>query len=50
MHTIDEIGEFKSIPLFPNGLNHYNNIALAKAAKRNIVSFKARDRLIEHVA
>ncbi len=48
--TIDEIGEFKSIPLFPNGLNHYNNIALAKAAKHNIVSFKASDRLIEHVA
>ena len=24
--TIDEIGEFKSIPLFPNGLNHHNNI------------------------
>ena len=24
--TIDEIGEFKSTPLFPNGLNHRNNI------------------------
>lgn len=44
--TIDEIGEFKSVPLFPQGLNHHNNIALAKAAKRNIVSFKASDRLI----
>jgi len=43
--TIDEIGEFKSVPLFPQGLNHHNNIALAKAAKRNIVSFKASDRL-----
>ena len=30
--TIDEIGEFKSVPLFPNGLNHHNNIALAKVA------------------
>ena len=45
--TIDEIGEFKSVPLFPNGLNHHNNIALAKVAKCNIVSFKASDRLIE---
>ena len=41
--TIDEIGEFKSVPLFPNGLNHHNNIALAKVAKRNIVSFKASE-------
>jgi len=47
--TIDEIGEFKSVPLFPNGLNHHNNIALAKAAKRNIVSFKPSDRLAEGV-
>jgi hypothetical protein len=36
--------------LFPNGLNHHNNIALAKAAKRNIVSFKASDRLAANVA
>ena len=43
--TIDEIGEFKSVPLFPNGLNHHNNIALAQVAKRNIVSFKPSDRL-----
>jgi len=48
--TIDEIGEFKSVPLFPQGLNHHNNIALAKAAKRNIVSFKASDRLVGEVA
>ena len=47
--NIDDIGEFKSVPLFPNGLNHHNNIALAKAAKRNIVSFKASDRLAENV-
>ncbi|MBY0534127.1 MAG: HU family DNA-binding protein [Rickettsiaceae bacterium] len=43
--TIDEIGEFKSVPLFPNGLNHHNNIALAKAAKRNIVSFRPSENL-----
>ena len=48
--TIDEIGEFKSVPLFPNGLNHHNNIALAKVAKRNIVSFKASEKLIQGVA
>jgi len=48
--TIDEIGEFKSVPLFPKGLNHHNNIALAKVAKRNILSFKASDRLVGDVA
>jgi len=48
--TIDEIGEFKSVPLFPQGLNHHNNIALAKAAKRNIVSFKASENLTKVVA
>ncbi len=47
--TIDEIGEIKSAPLFPNGLNHHNNIALAKVAKRNIVSFKTSDRLAENI-
>ena len=48
--TIDEIGEFKSVPLFPNGLNHHNNIALAKVAKRNIVSFKASENLTKVIA
>lgn len=48
--TIDEIGEFKSVPLFPNGLNHHNNIALAKAAKRNIISFKASEDLTRTIA
>jgi nucleoid DNA-binding protein len=44
--TIDEIGEFRSTPLFPNGLNHKNNAALARAAKRNIVTFKPSKNLI----
>ena len=48
--TIDEIGEFKSVPLFPNGLNHHNNIALAKVAKRNLVSFKASENLTKVIA
>ena len=48
--NIDEIGEFKTTPLFPNGLNHRNNIALARAAKRNIVSFKASKSLMHDVA
>ena len=43
--NIDEIGEFKTTPLFPNGLNHQNNIALARAASLNIVSFTPSDRL-----
>ena len=48
--TIDEIGEFKSVPLFPNGLNHQNNLALARAAKRNIISFKASENLTKVMA
>lgn len=39
---IDEIGQFKSKPLFPKGLNHNNNPALAKIAKRNLVSFSSK--------
>jgi len=41
--AIDEIGEFKSTPLFPHGLNHKNNPVLAKLAKRNIISFNAKE-------
>lgn len=48
--NIDEIGEFKTAPLFPNGLNHRNNIALAKAAKRNIVSFVPSTKLTQGAA
>ena len=48
--NIDDISEFKSVPLFPKGLNDQDNMALAKAAKRNIVSFKPSNRLIGHVA
>jgi len=48
--TIDEIGEFKSTPLFPNGLNHRNNIGLARAAKRNMITFKPSEKLIKDTA
>lgn len=51
--NIDELGEFQSTPLaslFPQGLNHRNNIALAKAGRRNIVSFKASDNLTQNAA
>ena len=48
--TIDEIGEFKSTPLFPNGLNHRNNIGLARAAKRNMISFKPSEKLLQNIA
>ena len=37
--TIDEIGEFIPAPLFPSGLDHKNNIALARAAKKTFVTF-----------
>ncbi len=45
--NIDEIGEFKSVPLFPNRLNYNNNLALAEAAKRNIVSFNLVINLLD---
>lgn len=48
--TIDEIGEFKSTPLFPNGLNHRTNIGLASVAKRNMISFKPSEKLVKGVA
>ena len=48
--NIDEIGEFKSTPLFPEGIKHKNNITLAKLAKRNMVSFKASKYLTNSVA
>jgi len=38
---IDGIGKFEKVPLFPNGINHRNNIALARVAKRKMISFKA---------
>ena len=46
---IDGVGKFEKLPLFPNGLNHQNNITLFKAAKHNIVCFKASDDLIENI-
>ena len=36
--NIDEIGVFRKLPLFPHGINHQNNIALAKLAKEYVVS------------
>ena len=44
---IDGIGEFQTTPLFPNGLNHNRNIALAKLSKKNIVSFIPNKNLLE---
>jgi len=43
---IQGIGTFEGVPIFPNGLNHQNNIALFKASKHHIVSFKASDEFI----
>jgi len=48
--NIDEIGEFKTVPMFPDGINHQNKIGLAKLAKRNIVSFKISRYLTRGVA
>ncbi len=45
--NIDELGEFKSTPLFSQGLNHRNNITLARLSKSNMVSFKASKQLTD---
>jgi nucleoid DNA-binding protein len=37
--TIDEIGEFKTTPLFPNSLNHMGKSALAKLMQQNTITF-----------
>lgn len=37
--TIDEIGEFKTTPLFPNAKSHSGNPALEKILRTNSVSF-----------
>ena len=42
---IDGVGTFEKLPLFPDGLNHRNNIALARLAKKKMVSFKASEDL-----
>lgn len=43
---IDGIGEFEKIPLFPNGLNHQNKIALARVANKKMVCFQASNNLL----
>jgi hypothetical protein len=43
---IDGVGKFEKVPLFPNGLNHNNNIALARLAKKSILQFQASDNLL----
>ena len=43
---IDGVGTFEKLPLFPDGLNHRNNIALARLAKKKMVSFKASKSLV----
>ena len=48
--NIDEIGEFQTTPLFPNGFDHKNNAALAKLVKQNRVIFKPSEKLMQGVA
>ena len=48
--NIDEIGEFKTTPMFPKGIPHHNNLALAKLGKRNMVCFKANEDLTKTIA
>lgn len=48
--SIDEIGEFKTTPLFPEGIKHQNNISLARLSKQNMVSFKPSKQLTRSIA
>jgi nucleoid DNA-binding protein len=43
---IDGVGRFEKLPLFPSGINHKNNILLARAARKNTVYFKASKSLV----
>jgi nucleoid DNA-binding protein len=43
---IDGVGKFEKVALFPNGINHRNNIALARVAKQKMVCFKASEDLV----
>ena len=43
---IDGLGKFEKLPLFPDGLNHRNNINIARIAKKNIVYFQPSENLV----
>ena len=43
---IDGVSTFEKLPLFPDGLNHRNNINLARIAKKNIVYFQPSENLV----
>ena len=43
---IDGVGRFEKLLLFPSGINHKNNIALARAAKKSMLHFQASNRLL----
>ncbi len=47
---VDQIGQFYTTPLFPAGIKHKNNFALAKAAKEHMVGFKASKHLKKYAA
>ncbi len=47
---IDQIGHFYTMPLFPAGIKHNNNFALAKAAREHMVGFKASRQLKRYAA
>jgi hypothetical protein len=47
---VDQIGQFYTIPLFPSGIKHNNNFALAKAAREHMVGFKASNQLKRYAA
>ena len=42
---IENVGKFEQLPLFPNGINHQNKIALARLAKKKMLYFKPDNAL-----
>ena len=46
---IEGIGKFEKLPLFPNGINHQNKIALARLVNKQMLYFKPDKYLIDNV-
>ena len=43
---IEGVGTFEKLPLFSHGLNHRNNINLARIVKKNMLCFQPSENLI----
>ena len=46
---IEGIGKFQKLPLFPDGINHQNKIALARISKKSMLHFEASNALLSEL-